>query len=337
MMRQAVVQALHIPAVLSRCNTAGEARLITLRHNKAMSAASKSSTAPHLSHVLAQSRAQLTRRAELSQSLQLAIWANQDDEVHYRQQGHHTLSVYLAGGQGSQLKGDARARGEAGRFCIFPAEHESRWLVREPVQFLHLYVSDIAWADHVVRLLDAEPRSMTLAPQIYAQDAAYARWAQTLGQLDWTDQQQWWQADFLSTQVLDRLVLQSATARQRQKLRRPQGGLSSVVRRRVLEYVDAHLADSKALSLSALAQVAALSEFHFARMFHQSMACTVHDWVMLRRLQRARQLLQRRTHRPSLSLLAAETGFSSASHLLRSFRKHFGLTPTQAAQCWRDA
>ena len=302
-----------------------------------MPAASQSSTAPHLTHVLAQSRAQLTRKADLSQSLQLAIWANQDDEVHYRQQGHHTLSVYLAGGQGSQLKGDTQARGEAGRFCIFPAGHESRWVVREPVQFLHLYVSDLAWADRVVRLLDAEPRSITLAPQIYAQDASYARWAQALGQLDWSDAQQVWQADALSAQILDRLVLQSAAPQQRQKLQGPLGGLSSTARRRVLEYIEVHLADSKALSLSALAQVAALSEFHFARMFHQSMGCTVHDWVMQQRLQSVRQRLLAGGPSPALSLLAAQTGFSSASHLLRSFRKQFGLTPTQAARCWRDA
>lgn len=297
-------------------------------------------TPSHLSHVLAQSRAQLRCRAGLSQSLELAIWANQDDEVHYRQQGHHTLSVYLAGGQGSQLKGDALARGEAGRFCIFPAEHESRWLVREPVQFLHLYVSDIAWADRVVRLLDAEPRSITLAPQIYSQDPIYAQWAQTLWQLDWSCAQDMWQADSLSQQVLDRLVLQSAAPWQRQRLLKPLGGLSSTARRKVLDYVEAHLTDSKALSLPALAQVVALSEYHFARMFHQSMGCTVHDWVMQRRLQRVclrlRNLAQTgRT--PKLTLLAAEAGFANASHLLRSFRKHYGLTPTQLARCWRDA
>jgi AraC family transcriptional regulator len=40
---------------------------------------------------------------------------------------------------------------------------------------------------------------------------------------------------------------------------------------------------------------------------------------------------------PQLAWLAAETGFANASHLLRSFRKHYGLTPTQLARCWRDA
>ena len=137
--------------------------------------------------------------------------------------------------------------------------------------------------------------------------------------------------------MLDQLVLQSAAPQQRQKLDKPLGGLSSLVRRRVLDYVDAHLPDSKALSLPALAQVAALSEYHFARMFHQSMGCTVHDWVMQRRLQSAHQRLLARGRRPGLEQLALETGFSSASHLLRCFRRQFGLTPAQLAQRWRDA
>ncbi|MEX8191348.1 helix-turn-helix domain-containing protein [Comamonas guangdongensis] len=291
----------------------------------------------HLSQVLAGSRAQLRRKACLSQSLELAIWANSDDEVHYCRQGHHTLSVYLAGGRGSQLKGDADLRGEAGRFCVFPAEHESHWLVREPVQFLHLYVSDMAWAERAVRLLDAEPRSMTLMPQIYAVDPVYAQWAQGLWRLDWSDPHDALRADTLSQQILDRLVLQSAAPRYRQRLARPLGGLSPVVRRRVLDYVDAHLADVRALSLSGLAEVAALSEYHFARMFHQSMGCTVHDWVLQRRLCAVRQRLQGRAGAPGLALLAAETGFSSASHLLRCFRKHFGFTPTQFLRLQRDA
>ncbi|MDN8996996.1 hypothetical protein Q0P57_14240, partial [Staphylococcus aureus] len=77
-------------------------------------------------------------------------------------------------------------------------------------------------------------------------------------------------------QVLDQLVLRSATPQQRQTAERPQGGLSAVARRRVLEHVEAHLPHSEALSLSALAGVACLSEYHFARMFHHSMGCTPH-------------------------------------------------------------
>lgn len=289
---------------------------------------------PYLHRVLGQSRARLQRSAVLGQALQVAVWSNCDDEVRYGRQGHHTLSVYLAGGQGSQLKGRTDAWGAAGRFCIFPAGHESHWLVREPVQFVHLYVSDIAWAERVVRLLDAEPRSHTLAPRIYAEDALYHRWAQSLRQLDWHCTNDLLRADLLCQQVLDTLVLQAATPQARQALQKPAGGLSSAARRRVLEYVDAHLADSKALGLAALAQVASLSEYHFARMFRLSMGCSVHAWVLARRLERARQMLAARGRAPALAQVAQDCGFSSASHLVRAFRAHSGATPTQFAR-WR--
>ena len=58
----------------------------------------------HLCQVLSRSKARLQRRVRLSEGVELAVWANVDDEVRYCQPGHHTLSVYLAGGEGSQLK-----------------------------------------------------------------------------------------------------------------------------------------------------------------------------------------------------------------------------------------
>ena len=96
----------------------------------------------HLCQVLSRSKARLQRRVRLSEGVELAVWANVDDEVRYCQPGHHTLSVYLAGGEGSQLKARPEAMGAPGRICIFTPEDESHWLVRSPVQFLHLYVSD---------------------------------------------------------------------------------------------------------------------------------------------------------------------------------------------------
>ena len=188
----------------------------------------------HLCQVLSRSKARLQRRVRLSEGVELAVWANVDDEVRYCQPGHHTLSVYLAGGEGSQLKARPEAMGAPGRICIFTPEDESHWLVRSPVQFLHLYVSDLAWAGRVVRMLDAEPRSRTLRAQIYGDDQAFHAGARALMQLDWQDPQQQLAADAIGQQLVDRLVLQSATPRQLQALQRPLGGLSAAMRRRVL-------------------------------------------------------------------------------------------------------
>lgn len=291
----------------------------------------------HLGRLLDRSRAQLQRRTRLGDGLELAVWSNQDDEVRYAQQEHHTLSVYLAGGQGSRRREAPQELGAPGRCSVLPAGHESHWVVRDPVQFLHLYVSDLAWAERVVRLLDAEPRARTLAPLIYTQDALYQGWAQQVRMLDWSQDGDALWADALSQQVLDRLVLQSATSRQRQAAERPLGGLSAVARRRVLEHVQAHLEHPGALTLRALAAVACLSEYHFARMFRQSMGCTPHDWVLQQRLARALQVLGGGTASPPLVELAVACGFSSASHLVRCFRAHWGVTPTQFARWHRHA
>ena len=52
------------------------------------------------------------------------------------------------------------------------------------------------------------------------------------------------------------------------------------VRRRVMDYVDAHL--DTPLTLAELAGVAALSTYHFARMFHTSFGEPPHAWVRAR-------------------------------------------------------
>ena len=56
------------------------------------------------------------------------------------------------------------------------------------------------------------------------------------------------------------------------------GGLAPVVIKRVQEYLQAHLADS--VTLAELAQQAGLSEYHFARMFGQSLGCPPHRYLL---------------------------------------------------------
>ena len=244
------------------------------------------------------------------------------------QPGHHTLSVYLQGGHDTHLVDTPRDTGRPGCHCILPAEHESRWNVAGPLRFVHLYLSASAWADRAVRLLDAEPRALTLAQRIFGEDATLAAWAQGVAARDWADPTERLRIDSLSQAALDHLVLQAAQPRQRQRAERSAGGLSSAARRRVLAFVDEHL-DSADLTLPRLAAQANLSEFHFARMFRASMGCTVHDWVAARRLDRARALL-RETRLP-LADIAAACGYAGASHLSRHVKTATGATPGQ----WR--
>lgn len=101
------------------------------------------------------------------------------------------------------------------------------------------------------------------------------------------------------------------------------GGLAPHIRRRVLELIDSHLGTT--LTIERLATEAALSPAHFARAFRESTGLTPHQYILTRRLERARALLERPGAR--LSEIAATTGFADQAHLTRLFKRVFGVTP----------
>jgi AraC family transcriptional regulator len=59
--------------------------------------------------------------------------------------------------------------------------------------------------------------------------------------------------------------------------------------RAVVEYVEDHLDDG--LSLGQMAAVAHLSPYHFARQFKAATGLPPHQYVIMRRVERAKQFL----------------------------------------------
>ncbi len=105
---------------------------------------------------------------------------------------------------------------------------------------------------------------------------------------------------------------------------RIRGGLPPRALRRVREFVEAHLEEN--ISIQALASIAGLSMYHFARAFKQSEGMTPHEYLIQCRVRRAKDLLAA-TDLP-LSEIALASGFSDQSHCARRFREHVGVTPS---------
>src|SRR5262245_26144691 len=112
----------------------------------------------------------------------------------------------------------------------------------------------------------------------------------------------------------------------RQPARRRAGTLPRAKLRAVVEYVEEHL-DGRP-TLEQLAAVARLSPNYFVSRFKRATGLPPHQYVILRRVERARQLLQTGTDL-SLAEVAAHAGFSDQSQLTHHFKRIVGVTPGQ--------
>lgn len=100
-------------------------------------------------------------------------------------------------------------------------------------------------------------------------------------------------------------------------------GLSPHQIKAVTEYIRNNL--SLDLSLSELAACAALSPYHFARLFKQSTGMAPHRYVIYQRVEYAKELLKQREL--SITEVALVSGFAHQGHLSRHFKRLTGLTP----------
>jgi AraC family transcriptional regulator len=103
------------------------------------------------------------------------------------------------------------------------------------------------------------------------------------------------------------------------------GGIPRRQLTHVLDYIEAHLHQN--LPLTALAEAAAMSPFHFSRAFRQSMGLSPHQYVLVQRIERAKLVL--RSHELTVGEVSVSVGFIRQNHFTRVFQKRTGLTPTE--------
>ena len=110
----------------------------------------------------------------------------------------------------------------------------------------------------------------------------------------------------------------------RQPARGPDGALPRGRLRAVVDFIESNL--DAAPTLERMAAVARLSPYHFARQFKAATGLPPHQYVITRRVERAKELLQAGTEL-SLAQVAARAGFSDQSQFYHHFRRLVGVTP----------
>jgi len=99
--------------------------------------------------------------------------------------------------------------------------------------------------------------------------------------------------------------------------------------RRVRDLIEDRLADN--LSLEAIAGEVGVSSRSLSRACLRQWGTTVHQYVLSRRVERAKNLLL--STDLTVTSIALDTGFSSQSHLATAFRRVTGLTPKSYRVC----
>lgn len=101
------------------------------------------------------------------------------------------------------------------------------------------------------------------------------------------------------------------------------GGLAPWQRRRALDLLSERLTEG--VRLDTLSEACSLSSSAFLRAFRKTMGLAPHQWLLARRVERARDLI--REGDLPLSEIALCAGFSDQSHLTRVFSQQMGTSP----------
>ncbi|WP_027051312.1 AraC family transcriptional regulator [Mesorhizobium erdmanii] len=206
-----------------------------------------------------------------------------------------------------------------GDIDIVPAGLEGDWQDDADCTILRLWVSP-ALVRRAAEDLEIDPDRVVVRPQFQRRDPRIEHIAHAL-------------ATGLSPDVpSDRLYFESLAralavrviqgAASRPDVRAMQA-LSPGQKHRLADFIEANL--DQDLSLDELAQVAAISVSHLKVLFRRTFGMPPHRYVIHRRVERAKALLDQ--GKMPLSEIALEAGFAHQSHMAQSMKRILGVTP----------
>jgi AraC family transcriptional regulator len=225
--------------------------------------------------------------------------------------------------QVSCRRGGTSYRGMAvhGDIDIIPSETPSRWEIKEKDTAFILSLSPELLST-VAEEFDVAPHQLEIRNRFQVRDPQ-------LENIGWALKAEMESGypcgglylDSLAISVAARLVrCHSASAvATKQKV----GHLLDRRLRQVLSFIEDNL--SQDIALGDLAAIAGLSVSHFKSLFRESVGLPAHQYLIRRRVERAKSLIAEGNL--SISQIAFETGFAHQSHLAHHMRRVLGISP----------
>jgi AraC family transcriptional regulator len=239
--------------------------------------------------------------------------------------GEHVLSLHLAGRvRFWQKKGGRQSEGVSvpGQMSFSPAGLTQAMRLHSPVTVLNVRFERHFFDRVATESFEARGGRVELAPVLHAHDRRVAHIGAALtaeteagfpsGRL---------YSESLATALTIHLFRSYATINLTH--REYKGGLAGHRLRRIVEYINEHLQHD--LSLAEIAAAAGMNPYHLARAFKRDVGYSPHQYVLMRRIERARALLA--GTELSIVEVGLRVGFQSQSHFTNIFRRLTGVTP----------
>ena len=264
-------------------------------------------------------------QTSLTDALSWAHYQNEYDRLYYINEKQHTLSLYLSGGYQTHRSDVSSSFGAPGKFCLMPKETESHWQLGQTQQFMHLYFNDDYLKQLALKVFDIDPRMLQLPELNFTSDpATEALFRHCMATSDWLDGSNHLAMEQVTNTILVSMLQNMGVAKLNTLVK---GGLSPKVISMVCDYMQANF--HRQVYLTELAELAQLSEYHFCRMFKESLAQTPQAYLLSVRIEQVKLRISKVADQESLSEIALQCGFSNQSHMGRYFKKLVGISPRE--------
>ena len=214
------------------------------------------------------------------------------------------------------------------RICLTPGDATTTWEHNGHPEILQVYLRGSIYQAAASEIYNCDGSSAELVPRFAVLDPMLEQLAIaiTAALRDGTA------ADELYIDTLAQMMgvhlARSHSTQSRPVRTPPMQKMSGWRMRRVTEYIEEHLDGN--LSLEAMAAEVEISPVYLARAFKAAIGQSPHQYVLGRRIDRAKELL-RNTDIPVVDV-ALSVGFSSQSHLSHWFQRYVGVSPAAYRQ-----
>jgi len=223
-----------------------------------------------------------------------------------------------------RIEGCAEERTTIGPRCLTltPGEPATRWSHSGRPEILQVYLRRSVFTSAAAELFGVDPATAELLPRFAISDPLLEQLALAIvTALQSGDCEDGLYVDTLSQMIAVHLARVHSTCSK--AVHAPAQVISGWKMRRLREFIEHNL--DKDLSLEALAAEVFMSPLYLPRAFKAAFGQSPHQYVLSRRIERAKELL-RNSELPVVHISLA-TGFSSQSHLSNWFMRSVGVSP----------